>query len=435
MSQIDFAVAVSLFLFFFTAVIVFTTNYFSRYSGLTKTPELRPVAESLFNVLLKKKGIPENWNLNYSISPVKLGLMQDVYMVPITVKEDMGSSRTNEPITARITFDENCQNKSWNTSVRLYDENDNQVNIEISNTTFCGNNQYLNVSNVTWDVNISASQTKKYYLYYSPDQNVTDPNYIALDYSTSSWIPNDRDSWTETTSDWSRYGGSSGTVTNDTVNKVRGTRSVNITGNFSATALGLRYNQSANITGVSNGWYVDAWIYIDNKNNLRAINITINDNNESIFVNISDYITNGVWYHFEKELSSTAGWTNWTAFNASNGIDYVDFYLINDSVDLTRTLKIDGLHFKKKPLTVKTFPEEHVEAISYNKFNTMRNLSYDELKKTIGENYKLSVKIDAESYGGLVNQSANAVCYQNPSIIQYTNGTVKKIVPKLCVWK
>ncbi len=108
---------------------------------------------------------------------------------------------------------------------------------------------------------------------------------------------------------------------------------------------------------------------------------------------------------------------------------------MNDSIDLTRTLKVDGLHFKKKPLTVKTFPEEHIEAISYNKFDTMRNLSYDELEKTIGENYKLSVKIDEETYGEQVNQSANAVCYQNPSIIQYSNGTVKKIIPKLCVWK
>jgi len=65
----------------------------------------------------------------------------------------------------------------------------------------------------------------------------------------------------------------------------------------------------------------------------------------------------------------------------------------------------------------------------------MRNLSYDELKRTIGENYKLSVKIDGETYGGAVNQSANAVCYENPSIIQYKNGTVKKIIPKLCAWK
>ena len=136
MSHIDFAIAVSLFLFFFAAIIVLTTNYFSRYSVLTKTSELKPVAESLFNVLLKRKGTPENWDLNYSISPVKVGLVEDLYMIPIVVKETNGSDRINEPVTARITFDENCQNKSWNTTMRMYNESDIEINLEISNTTF-----------------------------------------------------------------------------------------------------------------------------------------------------------------------------------------------------------------------------------------------------------------------------------------------------------
>lgn len=439
MNYIDFAIAVSLFLFFFAAVLMFTTNYFSRYSGLTKTSELRPVAESLFNALLKKKGIPEDWDLNYSISPVKVGLMEDLYMVPVVVKEDGGLNRTDEPVTVRISFDENCQNKSWNATVRLYDEDDNQIDMEISNITNCSNTQFLNITNVTWDVNISANQIKRYYMYFSKDDNVTDPVYSALAYNTSSWIPSDRDEWTENeTADftaWSRYEGSSGTITNDTSSKERGNSSVNITDNFSKTALGMEYNPTANITDVSNGWYIDAWVYIDNKGNMESINISISDSNETITVNISGNMNNAQWYHFEKEISSTSGWANWTAFNASNGINYVIFMAENNTAGLQRTLKIDGLHFKKKPLNVKTFPEEKIGAISYNKFDIMRNLSYEELKKTIGEGYKLSVKIDEEVYGGQVNQSANAVCYENPSVIQYRNGTVKKIIPKLCIWK
>jgi len=398
MNYVDFAIATSLFLFFFAAVIMFVTNYFSGYSSLTKTSELRPVTESVFSVLFKSKGVPENWDANYSITPVKVGLMEDLYMVPIIVKEDMGSNRINEPVTTGIAFDENCQNKSWNTTLRLYDEDDNEVNIEISDIVNCSNIRFLNESSITWEVNSSANQIKKYYLYYSPDENVTDPGYTPLAYNTSSWIPSDRDSWTETTTNWTRYEGSSGTVTNDTVNKIRGTRSVNITGNFSATALGLRYNPTENITGISNGWYIDAWVYINNKAQLGVINIRVNDNSESIFVNIKDDMEPG-WSHFAKELSSTAGWSNWSIFDASNGINYIDFYAENNSADLTRTLKIDGLHFKRKPLTVKTFPEEKIDAISYSRFEVMKNLSYDELKRTIG-NYKMSVQIDDETYGG-----------------------------------
>jgi hypothetical protein len=216
------------------------------------------------------------------------------------------------------------------------------------------------------------------------------------------------------------------------VNKVVGERSVNITGTFSTTALGLRYNPLDNITGVSNGWYLDAWLYVDNKTSLRTINIRVNDNNESIYVNVSESIESGVWYHFEKELSQ-AEWSNWTTFNASN-IDYIDFYVENATSGLTRTLKIDGLHFKKKPLQIKKFPEERKNAISYSKFETLKNLGYEELKKTVGE-YKLSIQIDGETYGGQVSQSANAVCYRSPMLIQYKNGTVKSIIPKLCIWK
>jgi hypothetical protein len=376
--------------------------------------------------------VPEDWDLNYSISPVKVGLMEYLYMIPILVQEDMGSDRTNEPVTIRITFDESCQNKTWNTTVRLYDEDGRELNIELSDVTFCVS-RFLNQANVIWEVNISANQTKTYYLYYSPDESVTDPAYLPLIYNTSSWIPNDGDAWTETTTDWLRYEGSSGSVTNDTVNKVVGDSSVNITGTFSATALGLRYNPLDNITGVSNGWYLDAWLYVNNKTSLTTINIRVNDNNESIYVNISDSIESGVWYHFEKELSRTE-WSNWTSFNASNGIDYIDFYVENSSVGLTRTLKIDGLHFKKKPLRIKNFPEERKNAISYSKFETLKNLGYEELKKTVGE-YRLSIQIDNETYGGRVSRSANAMCYRSPVLIQYKNGTVKSVVPKLCVWK
>jgi len=366
-------------------------------------------------------------------------LMEDLYMVPIVVRETNGSSRTNEPVTVRITFDENCQNKSWNTTVRLYDEDDNELNIEISNTTFC-TSQFLNVSNITWDVNISANQIKNYYLYYSPNGGVTDPNYTSLAYNTSSWKPSDRDEWTDNdTTDfsyWSRLGGASGTITNDTENKIRGYSSVNITDTFDDNELGLIYDPTGYINGTTNNWYLDAWLYVDNITDLNFVMVWVWHNlTNFIYANdiLSD-LTSDTWYHFVRQLDPSL-WTETGTFNALEGIDKVYFSLYNSTFGLTKTIKVDGLHFKKKPLTVKSFPEEYINAISYNKFDTMQNLSYDELKKTIGESYKISVQIDEETYGGWVNQSANAVCHENPSMIQYSNGTVKKIVPKLCIWK
>lgn len=441
MNYIDFALAVSFFLFFFVVVIMFTSNYFSSFSGFTRMSEFRTISESMFRVFLESKGVPEDWDENTSIVPIKIGLMEDLYRIPILVEENMDSARTDEPVSVKIIFDEDCQNKSWNTTIRMYDEDDNEIDLEISNIVNCtpeiGSGKFLNQTNITWKVNISANQIKKYWIYYSPDDEIDDPGYTSLSYTTDSWIPNDRDSWTEGIGNWSRYEGSSGEVTTDSSEKKRGSYSVNITGNFGSTSLGLRYNQSNNITGVSNGWYIDAWIYVDDKSGLDNISVRVNDNNESIHVNITNNVVSGEWYHFVKELNSTTGWLNWVSFNASNGIDYIDFYMENStsSGGVNKTLKIDGLHFKKNPLTVKDFPEEHINSVSLSKFEALKNISYEEVRKTIGENYKFRIKINENPYPLIssINRSANVGCHEYPKV-QY-NGTLTKVNASLCVWK
>jgi hypothetical protein len=432
MNYIDFAIASSIFIIFFGVALIFSTNYFSNLSTLTKTSEFRSVSENFFKIFFEMKGVPENWD-DYFNTPVKIGLVEDLYLTSVLVKEINGSSRTNEPVTAKIVFDENCQNKSWSNSIRMYDEDWNQINLEISNTTFC-TSQYLNQTNITWNINISANQIKKYYLYYSPDNGITNPNYTTLTYNTSSWIPSDRDGWTETTTDWSRSGGSSGTVTNDTNNTIRGNNSVNITGTFS-DYLGLRYNPASNINGITNSWYLDAWLYVDNVTDLNYFYISLYHNlTSNIYTDILLNLTNGIWYHFEKQLDPSL-WMQYGTFDASEGIDLIDFSIYNSTSGLTRTIKVDGLHFKKKPLEVKTFPEEKITAISATKFDILKNISYDELRKTVGENYKFRLEVGNETYGGDINISANVGCSEYPKIVENKNGTVSKSIVRMCVWK
>jgi hypothetical protein len=432
MNYIDFTIASSIFLISFAVAIMFSTNYFSNLSTMTKTTEFRSVSENFFKNFFESKGVPENWD-DYSNTPVKIGLAEDLYLTSILIRETNGSSRTNEPVTAQIVFDENCQNKSWNNSLRMYDENWNQINLETS-TINC-TSQYLNQTNITWIVSISANQNKKYYLYYSPNDRITNLNYAALTYNTSSWIPSDRDIWTENTIDWSRYGGTTSTVTNDTINKIRGNSSVNITDTFNSNSLGLLYNPTQNITGISNDWYLDSWFYVDNTSQLSYFYVNLSDSNGNfMYTNILSSISSGVWYHFVKVLDPSQ-WTQTGTFNASNGIDKINFYLTNSTSGLNRTIKIDGLHFKKKPLDVKTFPEEKITAVSGSKFDTLKNISYDEAKKTVGENYKFSLEVGNETYGGNINMSANVGCSEYPKIVEYKNGTVSKTNVKMCVWK
>jgi len=434
MNYIDFTIAASFFLVFFALAIVFSSNYFSNLSGMTKTAEFRSASEDFFKLFFESKGIPENWKKNYPTVPVKIGLAEDLYFTRILVKENANLGRTDEPVTVHIIYDENCLNKSWNYTIRMYDESWKELNIEIANTTNCSNSRYMNQSDISWKVNISANQTEKYWVYYFPDDTIKEKIYVPFSYSTSSWIPNDRDSWTEANTDWNRYAGSNGTATNDTTNKKRGTLSVNITGNFDSSSLGLKYNPTNNITGISNGWYMDSWIYVDDISNLSTVIVRLNDNNESIYVDILPNLTSNTWYHFEKELKSTE-WSNWTIFNVSQGIDFIDFYMENSSSDLTKTMKIDSLYFKKKSLEVKTFPEENIFAVSSSKLDVLQNISYDEARRSLGGNYRFKLEVQNVTYGGDINKSANAGCCEYPKIIENKNGTISKDLVKMCIWK
>jgi hypothetical protein len=434
MNYIDFAIASSIFIIFFGVALMFSTNYFSNLSSLTKTSEFRSVSENFFKIFFESKGTPENW-YDYSNTPVKIGLAEDLYLVSVLVRETNGSSRTNEPVTSQIIFDESCQNKSWNNTVRIYDEDWNQINLETSNTTFC-NSQYLNQTNITWNVNISANQNKKYWVYYSPDNGITNPN-TTLTYNTSSWVPSDGDSWTETTTDWYLYGGYGSTpATKDITNKVRGNSSINITTNFDSHSQGgLIY--LPDIYGVSNDWFIDAWLYVDNVTNLTSFIIQMDHvpvPSAPIYIDILNNVTSATWYHFGRQLDPSL-WDGNDNFNASSGIDYILFYLTNGTGGLWRTIKVDFLHFKKKPLEVKTFPEEKITAVSGTKLDVLKNISYDDVRKTVGENYKFRLEVDNETYGGNINMSANVGCSEYPKIVEYKNGTVSKILAKMCVWK
>ena len=380
-------------------------------------------------MIFEKKGIPENWD-RASVIPVQLGLTKDLYKIPVLVQEKANSSRLNEPVTVHVIFDKECLNKSWNNSIRVYEE-DKELNFKLSNVTFC-KSQFLKEGDLTWEVNVSSYGSKDYLIYYSSDDKMNEPSYSLQSFNTTSWIPSDGDAWTEKTVDWSREGGSSGFPTNDTKNKIMGNASINITGTFDFSSLGLTYNPSGNISGVSNGWFLDAWIYVDNVTGINGIKVRLSDNNDSIYVDILNSIQSGVWYHFEKELKSTE-WLNWTNFDASNGIDYVKFYLENNTPGLTRTLKVDALHFKKQPLKVKVFPEDTINVVSTTKIDSLKNISYENLKKTLG-NYNFRIKVDDISYGGK-SYGANVACYEGPKLIQYMNGSIEKTMARICVWK
>lgn len=387
MVSVDLPIALAIFLAIFLTVVVVVVNYFSGLPSLTNIQELRQKAESLYNILFKTQG-PQNWEQSGEI-PAAPGVLIELKKIPVLVTEKVGLNRTNEPVEIPIIFDDDCENKTWNDTVRVYDYDLNGTASNLTEQNFCSS-QFLRNATVIFNVNISTGESKRFGIYFSDDQNIKASN-STISYNTASWIPNDGDTWTESTADWSKYGGSSGAATLDTGSKKIGAASINITGAFDSQALGLVYNPSSIITGVSNGWYLRAWLFVDNTDNLNNINVSVSDNSNVITLNVSD-ITSNTWYLFEKNLSQTV-WANWSNFDASNGIDFVRFFATNTTTGLTRTVKIDGLRFEKAPLETVTFPEETIEAISSSKTKGLRNISSEEIT-AVGEGYGFRVEIE-----------------------------------------
>jgi len=393
MSYVDLAVGLGFFLFFLAIVLMISIQHFVQTPAATKVEEYRDAAVNFFNKFFGTEGSPKNWE-DTGQAPSELGLRAVLYKIPITVEEKGVAARLNEPVTLKLTFDDECSNKTWNNSLRLYNASLNETRYELVNPVLCSSqDQFLNESYIRFKVNISQSEKKTFYLYFVNDSGIPAPNY-TISYSTSSWVPNSGDDWTETTdSVWSRYGGSIGSAETNSTVKMRGSTSIQINGTFDNNKLGLIYNPASAINGVSNGWYLDAWIYVDDLSGLSGVNVSASDGSDEIISSISSgSMANGQWYHFEQNLSSS-DWDGWNTFNASNGIDYVTFYMTNSTAGIARSLKVDEVHFEQRPLEIKSFPEEREVVVSKKKVNAMNNLTYDQLRDILGEDYRFRIEI------------------------------------------
>ena len=182
-SQIDFIIAVGIFLIFLGVVISYLVNFLSNYLSTTGS-DLRVSAVNIFNALFGSKGVPTNW-WNGTNVPVKLGIVTDIYRRPIRVQETSGSLRTNITINVTTLFDETCDNKAWETSIRLFDFNGTLVNMMLYNQTYCPSSPgYVKQANVLFNFTIQPSETKFFFLYYSPETSVALSN-STTDYNTA----------------------------------------------------------------------------------------------------------------------------------------------------------------------------------------------------------------------------------------------------------
>jgi hypothetical protein len=178
-SQIDFAVAAGIFIVFIATILILLLNYLNTYFNAGLTSDLRTVAYDIFYSIFSAPGVPSNWE-NSSSPPFALGLTTNLYEIPFIVNENNGTARNNVPINATFNFDSACQNKAWNTTVRIYDANNNQVPATLFNQTYCVS-QYLKTADVVFTVTLSANGKANFFMFYSPQQKIL-PNFTSYSY-------------------------------------------------------------------------------------------------------------------------------------------------------------------------------------------------------------------------------------------------------------
>ena len=170
--QLDFAVATGIFLIFFSALISYLTSY--RLSSISSLSSLEQEKISrIFSSLFAGKGIPSDWE-KYNQTPVKIGLETELYRIPILVKEANGTSR-NAIINVSLDFDPYCLNKTWNNSVRVY-ENSTPIAFQLYDQNFCSE-QYLRNATLLFNSSFQAYEQKVFWVYFSDDRGILPPNY------------------------------------------------------------------------------------------------------------------------------------------------------------------------------------------------------------------------------------------------------------------
>jgi len=296
----------------------------------------------------------------------------------------------------------------------------------------------LKSANVTWQVNTTNSTTnntmEKFWIYYSADYNVTAPNYTNP-FNMSAFWRFDESSGSTSALDSSVYE-FDGTLTNMNTagNGTSGwSSSCKFGGCLKFDAHDDYVDTSATPSAVESTWM--AWIYPVLEAGTEQ-HIVDGGSSAQFYISTSDNLrfeVNGVgtvtgielqnntWQHVVVvysgssvtlyqdgnetgsgtltgispaaiEIGRMASSSNY--FNGS--IDEVRIYnkaLIADEVNAT-------YNSIENPVSFKIFPEEEITALSPGKVRALQNLTYEELKRTMGEDYDFTVEIEEKQYIG-----------------------------------
>jgi len=440
--NVDIVIATGIFVVMVTLLLYLTLQYISQLPTISKVSEYREKAKNVFEKIFEKEGSPTDWE--EEVVPSEIGVKKRLYRMPIVIEDTSGINRINEIVKVTLTFDEDCENKTWNNTVRIFDESLNEVPFRFVSQTFCTDNYILNATLVL-KVNVSANSKKKLFVYYSNDKNIPAPNYTNWDLVL--YLPFDEGSGTYT-HDYSGnnnigvfYNGSTICSNGDCPTWINGKFGKAV--DFDGIDDYINVEEQTNLDGFSeitisawvkpdkdysgdqpNGWYGGFW----KKHNSYSIGwqgwtdgLTASFFNSSGIRFFSDTdidLYTGNWYYivvtFDSQMIKyyingeyiTGGLTGGSYFGALNdnsypvkiGLGFSKYF--NGTVDefyiYKRVLTNEEIisHNASTPLSVRTFPPQELDLISPSKLNALRTIDYEKVKSILGEEYEFRIEVN-----------------------------------------
>ena len=177
-SQVDFVIAIGIFILVFAFLISFLTDYFTTMKTDVTITEKRSYASSLLSDLTTE-GNPTNWEqaINFTNSttyPSKIGLSSDIYRFEILVNNSQPYLRnqsasvsdiSNELITINFT-QLGYVNIDFN-SIIIYNEAGTQIECEVNETSKLAK----------FNISINANQSKWFTVYFDDNSNFSQSAY------------------------------------------------------------------------------------------------------------------------------------------------------------------------------------------------------------------------------------------------------------------
>ncbi|HDJ96701.1 MAG TPA: LamG domain-containing protein [Candidatus Aenigmarchaeota archaeon] len=422
--NVDIVIAIGIFITMVSLLLYLTVQYVNRLPIISRVSEYREKAKRFFESLFESEGSPENWEKVEL--PSQIGLERKLYRIPLLVADNSGISRINEFVKVDLIFDDKCKNKTWNNTVRIFDDSFNEIPFKFAFQNYC-NEGYISNATLTIKVNVSGNSKKKLFVYYSNDESVEEPNYT--DWDLVLYLPFDEGTGNVA---WDYSGYNNTGILNENVSWAYGKfgNAVNFDGspnyvivknplNLATFTLGfwikpskdgregqaimynkldddfwLRYNYSSSLFCVySSRWNPPGyhctnevaedskWSFCAISFNTTHVNLYVNGNlDKSIQVSYDgNYI-----FDSETYIGGAPG-ENEPFFNGT--IDEVKVW--------NRALSNEEIVSKNftQPL-LKIFPEQSLELISPSKLDALRKIEYEKAKSILGENYEFRLEVN-----------------------------------------